>query len=109
MTSVRLRLGDNRTITSKAIGVPRRLGGPAGLYYQVVRGPSPIPVSLMELDAHGKTLAVLKLPAVVECTKKEKDYVSGGIVDLAQGSLGRDPVSRSTRNGTVNSATSISN
>jgi hypothetical protein len=91
VTSVRLLLGDKRTIASKAIRVPRRLGGPAGLYYQVVRGPSPIPVSLTELDAHGNTLAVLKLPAVVECTKKEKNYVPGGIVHLAHGSLPQGP------------------
>jgi hypothetical protein len=91
VTSVRLRLGDNRTITSNAIRVPHRLGGPAGLYYQVVRGPSPIPVSLTELDAHGNTIAVLKLPAVVECTKKEKNYFPGGIVHLAHGSLPQGP------------------
>jgi hypothetical protein len=91
VTSVRLLLSDNRTVTSKAIRVPRRLGGPEGLYYQVVRGPSPIPVSLTELDAHGNTLAVLKLPAVVECTKKEKNYFPGGIVQLAHGSLPQGP------------------
>lgn len=91
VTSVRLLLGDNRTITSKAIRVPRRLGGPAGLYYQVVRGPSPIPVSLTELDAHGNTLAVVKLSAVVECTKKLAKYFPGGRVKLAQGNLPGGP------------------
>ena len=80
--SVRLLLSDNRTITSSAIRVPASLGGPAGLYYQVVRGPSPIPVSLTELDAQGRTLAVLKLPAVVECTKHPVKYFPGGIVRL---------------------------
>jgi hypothetical protein len=88
---VRLLLGDNRTIASKAIRVPRRLGGPAGLYYQVVRGPSPIPVSLTELDAHGNTIAVLKLPAVVECTKKLVKYFPGGLVELAHGNLPAGP------------------
>jgi hypothetical protein len=80
--SVRLLLSNGDTITSPAIRVPARLGGPAGLYYQVVRGPSPIPVSLTELDAEGRTLAVLKLPAVVECTKHPVKYFPGGIVRL---------------------------
>ncbi len=79
---VRLLLSDGNTITSPAILVPARLGGPAGLYYQVVRGPSPIPVSLTELDAQGATLAVLKLPAVVECTKHPIKYFPDGIVRL---------------------------
>ena len=79
---VRLRLSDGNTITSPAILVPARLGGPVGLYYQVVRGPSPIPVSLTELDAQGATLAVLKLPAVVECTKHPIKYFPDGIVRL---------------------------
>lgn len=71
--------------------MPRRLGGPAGLYYQAVRGPSPIPVSLTELDTHGNTLAVLKLPAVVECTKKLVKYFPGGLVELAHGNLPAGP------------------
>jgi hypothetical protein len=79
---VRLLLSDGNTITSPAIIVPARLGGPTGLYYQVVRGPSPIPVSLTELDAQGATLAVLKLPAVVECTKHPIKYFPHGIVRL---------------------------
>jgi hypothetical protein len=80
--SVRLLLSDGHTITSPAILVPARLGGPAGLYYQVLRGPSPIPVSLTELDAQGATVAVLKLPAVVECTKHPIKYFPDGIVRL---------------------------
>jgi hypothetical protein len=80
--SVRLLLSDKRTITSRAIRVPARLGGPAGLYYQVVRGPSPIPVSLTELDANGNHLTVLKLPAVVECAKKLRKVFPHGIVRL---------------------------
>ena len=80
--SVRLLLSNGATITSPAILVPARLGGPAGLYYQVVRGSSPIPVSLTELDAQGITLSVLKLPAVVECTKNPTKYFPGGIVRL---------------------------
>jgi hypothetical protein len=89
--SVRLLLSDNHTITSPAIRVPASLGGPAGLYYQVVRGPSPIPVSLTELDEQGRTVAILKLPAVVECSRNLVKYVAGGIVSLAHGSLPQGP------------------
>ena len=89
--SVRLLMSDNRTITSPTIRIPARLGGPAGLYYQVVRGPSPIPVSLTELDAEGRTVAVLKLPAVVECTKHPVKYFPGGIVRLVHDSLPQGP------------------
>jgi hypothetical protein len=89
--SVRLLLSDSHTITSPAIRVPARLGGPAGLYYQVVRGPSPIPVSLTEFDAQGRTLVVLKLPAVVECTKHPVKYFPGGIATLAHESLPQGP------------------
>lgn len=80
--SVRLLLSNGDTITSPAIRVPARLGGPAGLYYQVVRGPAPIPVSLTELDAQGSTLTVLTLPAVVECTRHPVKYFPHGIVSL---------------------------
>jgi hypothetical protein len=80
--SVRLLLSNQRTITSPAILVPARLGGPVGLYYQVVRGPSPIPVSLTELGAQGETLAVVKLAPVVECTKHPKKLLHDGIVRL---------------------------
>jgi hypothetical protein len=83
-SSVRLLLSDGRTITSPAIRVPARLGGRAGLYYQAVRGPSPIPVSLTELDAQGGELAVVQLPAVLECTRNEVKYVPGGNVVLVR-------------------------
>jgi hypothetical protein len=84
---VRLLLSDGRTVTSAAIVVPRRLGGPAGVYYQVVRGPSPIPVSLTELDAQGRALRTAKLPAVVECTEHPVKYVRGGLRTLVHGQL----------------------
>jgi hypothetical protein len=85
--SVRLQLSNGRTISSPAIRVPKRLGGPAGLYYQAVRGPSPIPVSLTELDAQGHALAVLTLPKVVQCTKNPVKFAPGGVVRLARGSF----------------------
>lgn len=89
--SVRLRLSDGYTITSRVLFVPKRLGGPAGFYYQVVRGPSPIPVALAELDAHGRTLRVVALPHVVECTKKPLKYFPGGIRTLVRDTVPGGP------------------
>jgi hypothetical protein len=89
--SVQLLLSNQRTVTSPAIRVPTHLGGPAGLYYQVVRGPSPIPVSLTEFDAQGDMLTVLKLPAVVECTKHPIKHAPGGTVRLIHESLPQGP------------------
>ncbi len=82
--SVRLRLSDGHTISSPVIFVPPRLGGPAGYYYQVVRGPSPIPVALTELDAHGTALHTVALPHIVECTEHPVKYFPGGIRTLVQ-------------------------
>lgn len=82
--SVRLRLSDGRAITSPVLFVPARLGGPAGYYYQVVRGPSPIPVALAELDAHGRTLRTIALPRIVECTVHPLKYFPGGVRALVQ-------------------------
>jgi hypothetical protein len=89
--SVRLLLSNESTLTSPAIRVPTHMGGRAGLYYQVVRGPSPIPVSLSELDAQGNTLTVLKLPAVPECAKNPIKYAPGGIARLVHESLPQGP------------------
>lgn len=82
--SVRLRLSDGHTISSPVIFVPPRLGGPAGYYYQVVRGPSPIPVALTELGARGRALHTAALPHIVECTEHPVKYFPGGIRTLVQ-------------------------
>jgi hypothetical protein len=89
--SVQLLLSDGDTITSPAIRVPARLGGPAGLYYQAVRGPTPIPLSLTELDASDSALTVLKLPRVVECTKHPVKHFPGANVLLVHESPPRIP------------------
>ncbi len=81
---VRLLLSDGRTIASPAIAIPARYGGPAGLYYQVVRGPAPIPVSLTELDRRGHALRTDRLPRIVECTKHPLKYLPGGIRTLVR-------------------------
>jgi hypothetical protein len=80
--SVRLRLSNGREITSRVLFASARQGGPAGFYYQVVRGPSPIPVALTELDAHGRTLRVVALPHIVECTLHPLKYFPGGVRTL---------------------------
>jgi hypothetical protein len=77
--AVRLLLSNNRQITSRVALVPPSRGGPAGFYYQAVRGPSPIPVSLTELDAHGRELRTVKLPRLAECTANPVHYLPGGL------------------------------
>jgi hypothetical protein len=87
--SVSLLLSDGRQIVSPVIPIPTSLGGPLGYYRQVVRGPSPIPVSLTELDAEGKPLAVVKLRRLVECTTHPVKLVAGG--PIAHGSVPHGP------------------
>jgi hypothetical protein len=89
--SVHLRLSNGRRITSRVAFVPARLGGPTGFYYQVVRGPSPIPVSLTELDAHGKPLRVFKLHRFVGCTKHLLKFLPGGIRTLVRDRVPQGP------------------
>jgi hypothetical protein len=64
---VRLRLSNGRTIVSPVTLVPRKYGGPAGVYFQLLRGPSPYPVSLSELDAQGQLTRTVALRAVKHC------------------------------------------
>jgi hypothetical protein len=80
--TVRLQLSDGQTITSPVIRVPRRYGGPGGIYVQAVRGYSPYPVSLTELDAQGKVVAVVKVG--FRC-RKEPATKGPAFVDLATG------------------------
>jgi hypothetical protein len=82
-----LLLSDGRRISSRVAVVPKRLGGPAGIYYQAVRGPSPIPVSLTELDAHGHKLRTVALPRVVECAKPAFRYLPGGLRTIVHESV----------------------
>lgn len=67
--TVDLHMSNGAQIVSRPVLVPRRLDGPGAFYYQAVRGPSPIPVSLIERDARGHTLRVLKLRRIVGCSK----------------------------------------
>ena len=83
--TVDLRMSDGTQIVSRPVLVPRRLGGPDAFYYQAVRGPSPIPVSLIERDAHGHVLRLLKLQRIVGCSKHPLKYLPGGKHTLARG------------------------
>jgi hypothetical protein len=80
---VRMRLSDGRTITSGVVQIPRRYGGPAVIYAQGLRGPSPYPVSLSELGARGRIVAVVRLPAERHC--RERRVTEARIVTLAHG------------------------
>jgi hypothetical protein len=89
--TVDLRMSNGTQIVSRATLVPRRLGGPAAFYYQAVRGPSPIPVALIERDAHGHTLRVVKLSRLVGCSKHPLKYLPGGRATLAHGQAPQGP------------------
>jgi len=80
--SVRLRMSNGRQIISPVAIVPAQLGGPIGFYYQVVRGPTPIPVSLAELDTNGRVLRVVKLHRFVGCIKHLLKFLHHGIRTL---------------------------
>jgi len=83
----RLELSDGSHLVSPLVIVPARLGGPATYFFQEVRGPSPIPVSLAELGADGRVLGALKLPRVVECTRNPIKYVPGGVKTIVRSRL----------------------
>jgi hypothetical protein len=89
--TVGLRMSNGTQITSRPVLVPRRLGGPDAFYYQAVRGPSPIPVSLVERDAQGRTLRVVKLQRIVGCSKHPLKYLPGGKRTLVHGQTPQGP------------------
>jgi hypothetical protein len=89
--TVDLRMSNGTQILSQPVLVPRRLGGPDAFYYQVVRGPSPIPVSLVERDAQGRTLKVVKLRQIVGCSKHPLKYLPGGKRTLVRGQTPQGP------------------
>lgn len=64
---VRLRLSSGHTIVSSVTLVTPKYGGPAGVFFQTLRGPSPYPVSLSELDAGGHVTRTVSLRAVSNC------------------------------------------
>jgi hypothetical protein len=60
--SARLVLANGRTIQSRVIRVPRRDGGPAGIYAQELGGSTSHAVSLVELNAGGGVVLTVELP-----------------------------------------------
>ena len=89
--TVRLNLSDGQQISSRVAIIPAKLGGPAGFYYQVVRDPSPIPVTLTEVDAHGNVLRTIKLPRTARCARESPKRLPGGNRTIAHGSLPQGP------------------
>jgi hypothetical protein len=75
---VQLLLSDGHTIDSRVLAIPKRLGGPLSFYYQVVRGPSPTPVSLTEIDGSGHTIAVRRLDQVTGCVEHRLEKLAAG-------------------------------
>jgi hypothetical protein len=70
--SVRLVLADGRTIGSRVVRVPRRDGGPAGIYAQEIRGRTSHAVSLVELNAGAGVALAVGLPRY-RCVKPRKE------------------------------------
>lgn len=87
---VRLTLSDRREVTSPVAIVPAKLGGPIGFYYEVLRGPSPIPVRLSELGARGRLLRTVTLPRQMGCKRPPKPRNLFGHV-IARGRLAQGP------------------
>ena len=86
VNSASVTLSDGSAIVSPVFAVPAADGGPLGVYYQALRGPSPIPVSLVERGAHEEVLGVVPLARVVECTSHPRKLLPGGRRVLARGS-----------------------
>jgi hypothetical protein len=70
--SIRLMLADGRTIESRVVRVPRRDGGPAGIYAQEIRGSTSHAISLVELNAGGGVVLTVELPRY-RCVKSRKE------------------------------------
>jgi hypothetical protein len=83
--SGRLVLADGRTIESRVVRVPRRTGGPAGIYAQEIPGSTSHAVSLVELNAGGAVVLTVKLPRY-RCVKPRKEPEEfPTVTDLASG------------------------
>jgi hypothetical protein len=53
---IRVRLTDGRLLSSRAVALPARDGGPLSVYFQAVLASVATPVTLTELDARGHRL-----------------------------------------------------
>ncbi len=86
--SVRLVLADGRAIESGALRIPRRDGGPAGIYAQEIRGSTSHAVSLVELNAGGDVVLTVKLPRY-RCVKARA--APEGLLTITDLASGRTP------------------
>ncbi len=86
--SVRLVLADGRTIESRVVRVPRRDGGPAGIYAQEIRGSTSHAASLVELNAGGRVVLTAKLPRY-RCVKPRNGPEK--LLTVAELASGRTP------------------
>ena len=86
--SARLVLADGQTIHSRVTRIPRRHGGPAGIYAQEIRGSTSHAVSLLELNAGGGIVLTLKLPRY-RCVKRRGE--SEGFPTVNNLASGRTP------------------
>ena len=69
--SVRLVLADGNAIHSRVVRVPRKDGGPAGVYAEELRGSASHAISLVELDSGGGVVLTVGLPRY-RCVKPRK-------------------------------------
>ncbi len=83
--TVRLRLSDGSAIGSAVVRIPRKDGGPAGVYVQAVRGYARQPVSLTELDANGQVVREMKLRGARCKRESHRHPTPPTFVDLVKG------------------------
>jgi hypothetical protein len=70
--TVKLQLADGQTIESRVIHLPRRHGGPTGIYAQEIAGSTSHAISLIELNASHNIVLTLELPQY-RCVKPRKE------------------------------------
>lgn len=81
---VRLTLNDGRSASSPLMMVPRRLGGPARLYYQAISATGSSPVLLTELAGDGNELRRVAVPTGAGCEKTTVQRLAGSGIQLAR-------------------------
>jgi hypothetical protein len=100
--SVRLVLADGRAIQSRVVRVPRRDGGPAGIYAQETRGSTSHAVSIVELNAGGGVVLTVKLPRY-RCVKRRNEQEGlPTAIELASGHTPEGEVFTISAFGSVN-------
>jgi hypothetical protein len=66
-TQVRLSFNRGQPVVSRVVAIPKRLGGPAGVYFQVTRASKVVPIALTEIDKDGSPLRTVALPKLPWC------------------------------------------